>query len=200
MAAAGRGGTDANRSPARPVRIVFTGSVYYAQRDSIQRMCDVINGMPSESVRFDIYTHTPRSGLCLQGIDTPRVRVSHCARDQVPAIQTSADVLFLPLSFHSRSPDVVRTALPAKYVEYLASGVPILVHAPAWSWTARLARAQGFALVADEEDESALRSSLDTIIRDGPLRERLVARACATVRDHDRIPVCRELLDALEAG
>ena len=181
-------------------RVVFTGSVYYAQRDAVQRMCDVVNGTPSGSVRFDIYTPTPKSALYLRGAESPNVHVSHCSRELIPAIQSAADVLFLPLSFQSRSPDVVRTALPAKYVEYLASGVPILVHAPAWSWAARLACEQGFALVAHEEDERALRSSLDRIIRDRPLREMLAARAYATVRKHDRESVCRELLDALETG
>ena len=186
------------KADGAPCRVVFTGSVYHAQRDSVQRMCDAVNGMPPGSVRFEIYTHTRTQSLGLSGIETPNVQLDHRPRDEMPGIQAGADVLFLPLSFHSRFPVVVQTALPAKYPEYLASGVPILVHAPGWSWLAHLASDGKFAYVVDVDDVHRLRDAVRTLTSDRTLRATLASRAGEIVAHHDHLKISREFADLLE--
>jgi glycosyltransferase involved in cell wall biosynthesis len=181
-----------------PCRVVFTGSVYYAQRDAVQRMCDAVNGMPPGTVFFEIYTHTPRNSLNLTGIEGLNVRVDRRPRDEMPGIQASADILFLPLAFHSTRPEVVQTALPAKYPEYLASGVPILVHAPPWSWLAQLARKEGFAYVVDVDDVQRLRNAVRTLATDVSLRAALSSRAREVAKQHDHIKISNQFKHHLE--
>ena len=41
-----------------------------------------------------------------------------------------ADAVFLGLSFGSDHPEVIKTATPARLPEYMASGTPLIVHAP----------------------------------------------------------------------
>ena len=66
-----------------------------------------------------------------------------------------ADVLFLGLSLSSDHPAIVRTATPARLVEYMASGRPPLVHAPTGSHVAEYARREDFAEVVDVADPEA---------------------------------------------
>ena len=192
----------AQRAPAKtdgaPCRIVFTGSIYHAQRDSVQRMCDAVNAMPPGAVRFDIYTHTPKESVNLVGTGTSNVRLDRRPRDEMPGIQAGADILFLPLSFHSRLRPVVETALPAKYVEYLASGVPILVHAPPWSWLAQLAREERVAYVVDQDDVNRLREAVRTLASDKALRSALSSRASEVATRHDHIEISSQFAHLLE--
>jgi glycosyltransferase involved in cell wall biosynthesis len=178
---------------------VFTGSVYHAQRDSIQRLCDAVGQMPDGRVRFEIYTHTPIESLHLD-IGSPNIWVGRRPREDMPGIQAGADILFLPLSFHSVMRSVVETALPAKYVEYLMSSVPILVHAPSWSWLAQLARVEGFAHVVDRDDVQALAEAVETLASDKALAAGLSTKAGQLARRHDHVAVSTEFAELLTSA
>ena len=115
-----------------------------------------------------------------------------------------ADVLFLGLSLHSDHPEIVRTATPARLVEYMASGRPLLVHAPAGSHVAEYARREDFAEVVDSADAEALLAALRRVLEDGDLSAARGARARQiAVRRHDAARVgaaFAAILDGLHAG
>jgi glycosyltransferase involved in cell wall biosynthesis len=94
-------------------------------------------------------------------------------------------MLYLPLAFDTPWKDEIRTVYPTKAVEYLVSGTPILLHAPADSYTAQEARELGWALVVDRPDTPALQDAIRRLAEDGALRESLVsaARKAAEGRD-----------------
>jgi glycosyltransferase involved in cell wall biosynthesis len=111
-----------------------------------------------------------------------------------------ADVLFLGLGFETAHPDVIRTAAPAKLPEYMASGRPILVHAPRGSHVAEYGREAGFAEVVDVPDEQALRVALLRLLEDAELAGARAARALELVRDrHEASRVRQEFCRLLES-
>ena len=99
-------------------------------------------------------------------------------------------MLFLGLSLHSDHPAIVRTATPARLVEYMASGRPLLIHAPAGSHVAEYARRDDFAEVVDVADPEALLAGLRRVLEDRELSARRAAGARGVaVHRHDAAKV-----------
>src|SRR5207237_922682 len=98
-------------------------------------------------------------------------------------------------------PDVVRTASPAKLPEYMASGTPILIHAPRGSHVAEYAREGEFGEVVDAADDERLAAGVRRVLDDpGAAAARAQRARRLAERRHD-VEVVRErfheLLEAL---
>jgi Glycosyltransferase Family 4/Glycosyl transferases group 1 len=173
---------------AEDVRIVYTGSVYQAQADSLACFTQAL-GLWSrpERVGLHVYCGETQAGLARFGVPARGYTVhQQVASERVPCLLRKADVLFLPLAFASGIPEVIRTSAPAKLGEYLASGVPLLVHAPPDSFVTWYVRKHDCGVVCDTADPVALLSRLERLLDDPELRRTTTANAvrCAR-RDFD---------------
>lgn len=158
--------------------IVYTGGVGLLHYDAFRNLLAAINLLAENRVKLHLYTPQPRAGIENEGIAGPHVVFhEHQPVASMPEIQQQADILFLPLSINSPHPDIVRTAMPGKMGEYLASGRPILVHAPPDSYIAWYFRHHECGLVVDENDPAQLARAIDSLLNDANLRERLGTRA-----------------------
>lgn len=116
----------------------------------------------------------------------------------VAAVLAEADAAFLPLSFEPDMRHIVETSFPAKMAEYLAAGVPVLVHAPSSSAVARYCREHDCGLVVDEPNEASLRDALMRLSSDAALRERLSAKSFeAAKKNHDASRIATAFLDQM---
>ena len=132
---------------------------------------------------IDLYTGQHGSDLVSKDLASPHVIVHPQASHATAiALQKTADVLFLPLAFDLPIPEVIRSSAPAKLGEYLASGRPILVHAPAGSFVTELIRDAAAGVVVDTPDPQRLAEALLRIADDATLRERVVANASLLAR------------------
>jgi glycosyltransferase involved in cell wall biosynthesis len=106
---------------------------------------------------------------------------SHVSPSDVLKVQREADILFLPLAFNSPIPETVKTSAPGKMGEYLASGRPILAHAPADSFVSWYFRERECGVVVDCSDPLILKHAIERILDDSDLRQRVSrnARICA---------------------
>ena len=163
--------------------IVYTGMIYDAHRDCMLDLIQAIRDLPD--VELQIYTPRPVASLEREGIHGHNVKVSFITHHAVPAVQKGADILFLPMSFNSPYPEVIRTASPGKISEYLAAGRPILVYAPPYSYVAQYARSHGFGLVVDQKGSNILGQELLRILNNKELREDLIAKSAETVVYHE---------------
>jgi glycosyltransferase involved in cell wall biosynthesis len=176
----------------RDFSIVFTGMIYDAQLSSIQTLVKAISSL--SMVKFLVYTPRPARWLKQSGMSGPNVILGGFANHQeVRSLQRDADALFLPLSFDSVHPSVVRTAFPTKLVEYLAAGRPILVHAPQDSFVSKYAQGNGFALVVNSADHKVLRDAVQRLVADEELRYRLVENARRSAQRHDAKAIAYQL-------
>lgn len=158
--------------------IVYTGGVGLLHYDAFRNLLAAIDLLEANRVKLHLYTPQPRAGIEKEGIAGPHVVFhEHQPVASMPEIQQRADILFLPLSINSPHPDIVRTAMPGKMGEYLASGRPILVHAPPDSYIAWYFRHHECGLVVDENDPAQLARAIDSLLSDANLRKRLGTRA-----------------------
>lgn len=178
-------------APDREARIVYTGAIYDAQLDALQNLVSALNdarakGSEAREITLYLYTSQPEPLLQRMKLAGPRVHRAFVRMEEMARVLAEADVLFLPFSFEERMRHVIETSFPTKLAEYLASGVPILVHGPPNSTVARYCRENECALVVDESSPQALLAAVERLLADGELRKSLSERARATAfENHD---------------
>lgn len=187
--------------PSKPLRIVYTGSVYTAQADALQRLCEAIAIIAAHGIRagLHVYGHEPcpdvRRSLPVEQITFhPPVSTAESA-----GIQVQADVLFLPLSFTCEYPALIRTSAPGKFGEYLASGTPVVVHAPADSFPVSFVARHACAAACAVPDCYALARTLVQLVQNDAGREAMVARAITVAEDFS-VTINRKRLTSFVQG
>jgi glycosyltransferase involved in cell wall biosynthesis len=183
-----------------PLDVVFIGSINAAQADAVRGVALAIDRLPADA-RFILYTDQGAEELGRLGIAGPRLSIRpFVPSTELPAILRAADVLVVALSFEPALRTVVTTSFPTKTIDYLAAGVPILVHAPPDAAVSVRARAQGWGIVADDRDPARVGEILQRLATDGALRQDLARAALATVADHHNLDTRRaEFLGGLKA-
>jgi glycosyltransferase involved in cell wall biosynthesis len=165
--------------------VLLAGAVYWAQRDAVARLLSLRGRIPG----LRMVTIGGEETLRHSGLRPDR------SEPTMPGTELRrrlglADVLFLGLSLSSEHPAIVRTATPARLVEYMASGRPVLVHAPAGSHVAEYARREDFAEVVDDADPEALLAGLRRVLEDPEVSARRATRARSlAVERHDAVKV-----------
>ncbi|MBL8836189.1 MAG: glycosyltransferase [Alphaproteobacteria bacterium] len=173
------------RAPGSPIRIVYTGNVYHAQADSFQRLVAALATLEGR-FRLEVFTSQPESELAAWGVSGPHVvRRDYLSAPAVYRAQRAADILFLPLAFRSGIERTILSSAPGKMGEYLASGRPILVHAPPDSFVCDFFRRHRCGHVVDRDRHDLLARALTEIAEDGRAvidRVGMAARAAAEFR------------------
>jgi glycosyltransferase involved in cell wall biosynthesis len=176
-------GRHGGRTHRDEFRLLYTGSISTPQAGAIRNVLRMIQSDPDDRTSLVIYSSQSVDELARQGISGPKLRIERSvAPEKVPDILATADALLLPFSFDEQQRAVVSTSLPAKSAGYLASGVPVLVHAPPYATITRLARSEGWAEVVDEPSIERLASALRRLANDKSLRRRLVENALRIAR------------------
>lgn len=184
-----------NEGPSAPRSIVYTGSVYHAQGDAFRNLIRALDAL-SGRYRLDVYSSQSEADFATHGVQGPHVfRHDHVADTHVHRVQRDAAVLFLPLAFDSGIPEVIRSSAPAKMAEYLASGRPILVHAPKDSFVASFFRQEECGVVVDEPDPARLAEALIKMADDALLRA-TIAQNAARVAPMFRADAARKAFSA----
>jgi glycosyltransferase involved in cell wall biosynthesis len=175
----------------KPPRILYTGAIYEAHFDAFHRLLAAVASMDEPRPDLHIYTSTARRNLEQHRIGAPAIVHDAVSSEEAVRLQRSAEILFLPLAFESPYPEVVNTSAPGKLGELLASGRPILVHAPRESFLSWYFRTHECGLVVDERDPSLLVKAIHRLLLDRALCQRLVARARQCVREDFSLAVSR---------
>jgi glycosyltransferase involved in cell wall biosynthesis len=166
--------------PKPPYTILFTGRIYWPQIGALKNLVKAVEEMNDPNFTLKFYCPNPKEYLKRIGIDSPKIEWSVAAPKEMPAIQSSADILFLPLSWGTKSQQIIDTATPGKLTDYLAAGRPMLIHAPATSTLVAYAKQRQFAEVVDTEDTRALQVAIRKIVSDIPASRKLVENAKKT--------------------
>lgn len=169
--------------------ILFTGGMIYdLQIDAIVNLVQAIVEIPE--VEFHIYTRLSQGSLKRLGIYGENVIChEHTDIKTINKVQKQADILFLPNSFDRVHSKILKTASPVKMSEYLASGVPILVHAPPYAYISWYARKYGWGLVVDKPNPGLLKEAILKLLSNKKLQQDLVknAQQTALLHDQDRV-------------
>lgn len=174
------------------VSIVYTGAIYDAHFDAFRNLLRALEIVKDKKITVHIYAAQDPRELAANGIDGPVVLHNHRPNSEMPCVQRSADILFLALAFNSPYPAIVRTAAPSKLAEYLASGRPILCHAPRDSFISWYFRKHECGVVVDEDDPARLAKGIELILSDAQLCQRLIANAYERARTDFDIATSRK--------
>jgi glycosyltransferase involved in cell wall biosynthesis len=159
------------------VNIVYTGAVYEAHFGAFRNLMAAAGKLDHLRVLVHLYTNQPEETLQRENVRGPIVLHRQQAMSEMPRVQMEADILFLPLAFDSPYPDLVRTSATTKLGEYLASGRPILCHAPRDSFISWYFRKYECGVVVDEDDPARLAKGIELILSDAALCQRMIANA-----------------------
>ena len=173
------------------IRIVYTGAIYDAHFNAFRNLLRAIETLRGKDIKVHIYAAQDPAELAANGIEGPVVLHNHRPNSEMPCVQRRADILFLALAFNSPYPAIVRTAAPSKLAEYLASGRPILCHAPPDSFISWYFRKYECGVVVDEDDPARLADGIELILGDAQLCQRLIANAYERARTDFSISASR---------
>lgn len=166
-----------SRPTGDPAHIVYTGSIYDVHIDAFRNLSEALRRLDG-AAELDVYSATTAEAIKANGIDRFRHH-GHVEDAKALEAQRNADILFLPLAFQSKVSAVIRTSAPGKMGEYLASGRPVLVHAPEDTFISWYCRHNTCAEVVTECNPDALATAIRRLISDRPRRDAMVASALA---------------------
>ncbi|MBI5649269.1 MAG: glycosyltransferase [Chloroflexi bacterium] len=172
-----------------PFRFVYTGRIGKANAASLRDLGDTIAELNAtgHSCRLDIFTPDHHTAFS-QTFHRPGM-VTLCPPipyPNVPALLANADTLILPLDFDAESIEFARYSMPTKTAEYMISGTPTLVYAPAEMAVAEYARTGQWGYVVSERNKDALKRAMVELMENQSLRERLGRRAqTLAIQNHD---------------
>jgi glycosyltransferase involved in cell wall biosynthesis len=186
------------------LQVVFTGAIYTAQVDALRRLVHVVdkesrqNGDGHTAMQLTLYTSLPAQAMERMGVIGTNVRRDEVKHEDIARVLSEADVAYLPFSFDLGMRHIAETSFPSKIAEYLAAGLPILAHAPAYSTVALYCREHECGLVVDQPDEVLLRDALVRLGNDAALRESLSEKGLEIARDnHDASRIVPDFLQQL---
>jgi glycosyltransferase involved in cell wall biosynthesis len=136
------------------LRIVYTGSVYGANDDSILCFLEAAKKVTNIEVVFS----TPDKTDYLKDVS-----LGFLSKKECHDLQRSADVLFLPLSFKHWLREEIECAFPTKILEYLAAGKPVLAVVPKGSFVEEFVKEYDVGLVVTELSVSKIVDAIEQL-------------------------------------
>jgi glycosyltransferase involved in cell wall biosynthesis len=174
-------------------KIVYTGRIGRVNKDSLISFARVIDEMDL-NVSFCIYSADSTDEMIANDFrEFGKTRLmSPVQHAQVLNILRDADLLLLPLNFDRWARDFVRLSMPTKATDYLLSGTPVLVYAPAGCALSISAKTQEWGYVVGSQDHALLKDAILKTLFDTTTRQKLSERALSVVSRGPSSDVVRE--------
>ncbi len=185
-----------SRGVNKTFRIVFSGNISKYQLDALLHLKEAVK-LINLNVKPVIYTPVNKATLDFYGLTGDDIMISHVDHRKLEAELKKADILFLPLSFKNADSIVVKAAFPSKTMDYLASGRPVIVHAPRDCFIAEYAREKNFAEVVTDNNAASLANAIESLLNNSSRQEELISNSFKTLLEHDPKIKHRELVGIL---
>ena len=143
-----------------PFTITFTGNIYWAQEQAVLNLVQAMDFLKDIPILLKLYCPKPSEKILRAVTNKKNIWLGAALQAQMPKIQSDATLLYLPLAWNTKAPDIIATATPGKFTDYLAAGRPILIHAPDYAYVSKYARKYELGLVVDQNDPKALSEAI----------------------------------------
>jgi glycosyltransferase involved in cell wall biosynthesis len=154
-------------------KIHFAGAIYpRMNQDSIIRLAMAMKKLP---FRCELELCSPE--VPKEITDTFPVTKRFLNHRELLEAQINSDLLFLPQAFDSDSEKMIELNMPTKTMEYVCTGVPILVHSPSSSYLSWIAKKKSFAYLVEEKNEEQLKEMIIKIKNDEKKKKELIKNA-----------------------
>lgn len=193
--------TPINRDNDGKFRILYIGRIGTANKRALLRFSTFLSKYePPEkiSVEFDIYTKDTNSPYASKLIRLKRIAIKEAIQhSEIPCLLKTYDLLLLPLDFSDSGLRFSRLSMPTKASEYMMSGTPMLVLAPAETAISQFCSKNECGHCVASLKKEKLAESLKQIIRDTGYRQRLADRAREVAMQLFNVHTVREEFRAL---
>jgi len=171
---------DTNPNVAKTVNnnnVTFTGTISPVMNLDAMLQFAKMSHIINKNIQLNICTGISEEQVFKLGFNKNNTSVKWLTRNEVRNFQNESKVLFAPLSFKNGGMEEVKTVFSTKLLEYLISGRPIIIFAPAFSHHAISAKKNGWALVVDEDDPKKLATAIELLIKDEMYCKDIVKKA-----------------------
>jgi len=173
--------------------IVYSGNVSDAMNlDAIRQFVKAVDYLPDNYI-IKMFISWDEKICKDKQIYSSRIHYGWLPMDQVFEEVKQANAVFLPLSFKNAAMEEVRTVFATKTLDYLVSGVPIIVFSPANSFHSKSATANGWGYVIDQDDPEFLSLSIQKLVNDAELSSALVLSALKEAKMRSAAKFAHEL-------
>ena len=188
---------DSSRKNKPYFDIVFTGRIYWPQIEALKNLMKAVDSINDIDIKVKIYCPNPPEYVQKLDIKSEKAVFDSAPPQEMPVIQSQADILFLPLSWGTKSQAIIDTATPGKLSDYLISGRPMLIHAPKTTFLAQYAKEKNFAAVVDKNDPEKLKEAITNLLQDKKLAQTIVKNAKKTFMENHDANKCAEKFQRL---
>ena len=189
--------------PGRPFEILYAGRIGSANVASLLDVARATEALAGDGVdlRFTVLTPDTTHATAVRLDSFAHVDVlTAIPHREMPARLAKADLLVLPLDFGEQAQDFARFSMPTKTVEYMVSGTPTIVYAPAANAVSRYAAEERWGYVVGRRSGADLAAGLRLLAENAGERERLARRSVElALAYHDARPVRDAFRAALES-
>lgn len=182
-----------------PYEIIFTGNISWAQESSLQNLLKAASLLTDLPLTITLYTNRPPATILEEAARHSNVRLTYAPYSKMPEIQSRASLLFLPLAWNTKGPDIIATATPGKFTDYLAVGRPMLIHAPDYSYISRYGKEKNLGLIVDKNSVPYLAKTIREFLLRPDLALTYVQNARKVFKEnHDARKNAKKLTEILE--
>lgn len=184
-----------NESP----KILYAGRIGLGIDTSLQLIADAIKRVNEDlqiSIKFVLQSQEKPSWTKDYKNVTHKSFVNY---NDLPKVFSKADVLILPYDFSQQSINFIKYSMPTKASEYMASGTPIIIFAPADTALVNYAKSNGWANVITENNTDRLSAAIKYLVLNKNVRQQLAQKAIdiaesnhnsTKVKNHFRSLIC----------
>lgn len=167
-------------SASGSIRILYLGRIGTANHNSLLRFARIVSTFQYNdyTLEFHIYTKDTEHTI------SKKIRKLHNSfvwpavdHDKVPGLMTMFDLLLLPLDFSSSGQRFSRLSMPTKASEYMISGTPMIVFAPASSAISRFCSLNQCGHCITTSNREQLKKELIHLVSDSGYRRKIGIRA-----------------------
>lgn len=181
-------------------RILYLGRIGVANKNSIHSFANVISRIKSEKykVAFDIYSTGIEYSDSRKIDRLPNVRIMAPVKyEKVPELLDEYDLLFLPLDFTRDGFRYAQYSIPTKASEYMMSGTPIIVFAPAATAISRFIRDNECGYCITENNEKSIGEAIEFIINNPEYRRQISNKAVSLAESLFDVKIVRNKFQEL---
>jgi glycosyltransferase involved in cell wall biosynthesis len=185
-------------SPQSPYTILFTGHVYWAQEQAVLNLIQAMDKVQDLPVKLDLYIPKANEIITAAVAGKNNIRITAAPQSEMPRVQSEATLLFLPLAWNTKAPDIIATATPGKFTDYLASGRPMLVHAPDYAYVSQYTKQHELGIVVDTNSVEQLATAIRNYLKNPSDGQRYVDNALRVFHEnHDARKNAQKLTELL---
>jgi len=157
--------------------ILYAGRVGLGIDKSLELIAMAVNKINEElNISIQFIVQTPEKPIWIKNYENV-IHNSFVSYNDLPKVFSESDLLVLPYDFSPLSIKYIRFSMPTKASEYMITGTPILIFAPAETAVVKYAKKYNWAKVITESNIETITSSIKQLIENKDLREEYAKNA-----------------------